>query len=93
MLASCATKPAEQTKHPKFAYDATIFELNTRQLTPEGTFAAAEAELPKLREMGVDIIWMMPLQPSGYRNFSRQRDQVNKNNVVFIDSRRIQDDH
>ena len=65
MLASCATKPAEQTKHPKFAYDATIFELNTRQLTPEGTFAAAEAELPKLREMGVDIIWMMPLQPIG----------------------------
>ena len=61
-LASCAKQqPQEQLKHPKFAYDATIFELNTRQLTPEGTFAAAEAELPKLREMGVDIIWMMPL--------------------------------
>ena len=65
-LASCAKQqPQEQLKHPKFAYDATIFELNTRQLTPEGTFAAAEAELPKLREMGVDIIWMMPLQPIG----------------------------
>ena len=64
-LASCAKQESQPTKHPKFAYDATIFELNTRQLTPEGTFAAAEAELPKLKDMGVDIIWIMPLQPIG----------------------------
>ena len=67
-LASCGStfkKKAEPGKHPAFAYNATIYELNTRQLTPEGTFAAAEAELPKLKEMGVDIIWMMPLQPIG----------------------------
>ena len=68
-LASCGSNPfkkkAESSKHPAFAYDSTIYELNTRQLTPEGTFAAAEAELPKLKEMGVDIIWMMPLQPIG----------------------------
>ncbi len=65
-LVSCAKQDqAEQGKHPTFAYDATIYELNTRQLTPEGTFAAAEAELPKLKEMGVDIIWVMPLQPIG----------------------------
>ena len=65
-LVSCAKQDqGEQGKHPTFAYDATIYELNTRQLTPEGTFAAAEAELPKLKEMGVDIIWIMPLQPIG----------------------------
>lgn len=65
-LASCAKhSDVRQTRHPAFAYDATIYELNTRQLTPEGTFAAAEAELPKLKEMGVDIIWIMPIQPIG----------------------------
>ncbi len=64
-IMSCAKQEAQQTKHPKFAYDATIYELNTRQLTTEGTFRAAEAELPKLKEMGVDIIWIMPLQPIG----------------------------
>ena len=64
-FASCAKQESQPLKHPKFAYNATIFELNTRQLTPEGTFAAAEAELPKLKEMGVDIIWIMPLQPIG----------------------------
>lgn len=65
-LVSCAKhSDVRQTRHPAFAYDATIYELNTRQLTPEGTFAAAEAELPKLKEMGVDIIWIMPIQPIG----------------------------
>ena len=62
-LISCA----EQTelRHPKWAYDATIYELNTRQATPEGTFAAAEELLPMLRENGIDIIWVMPCQPIG----------------------------
>lgn len=65
---ACAPKqptiPAN-AKHTAFAYNATIYELNVRQLTPQGTFAAAEAELPKLKDMGVDIIWVMPLQPIG----------------------------
>ena len=39
MLAGCAQ---QELRHPKWAYDATIYELNTRQATPEGTFAAAE---------------------------------------------------
>lgn len=58
---------ADQTnlRHPKWAYDATIYELNTRQATPEGTFAAAEALLPTLKQNGIDIIWVMPCQPIG----------------------------
>lgn len=62
-LASCTKQ--EPTTHAKWAYDATIYELNTRQLTPEGTFAAAEAYLPELRENGIDILWIMPCQPIG----------------------------
>ena len=62
-LASC-TKTTPLI-HTKWAYDATIYELNTRQFTPEGTFAAAEAELPTLKALGVDIIWIMPIQPIG----------------------------
>ena len=63
LLAGCA----EQTelRHPKWAYDATIYELNTRQVTPEGTFQAAEEILPELRQNGIDIIWVMPCQPIG----------------------------
>ena len=62
-LVSC-TQSVPKT-HTDWAYDATIYELNTRQLTEEGTFAAAEAMLPELRENGIDIIWIMPCQPIG----------------------------
>lgn len=63
-FASCSQK-VTTTTHPEWAYESTIYELNTRQLTPEGTFAAAEAVLPTLRENGIDILWIMPCQPIG----------------------------
>jgi len=61
-LISCSQP---EMRHPKWAYDATIYELNTRQLTPEGTFRAAEEVLPTLRDNGIDILWIMPCQPIG----------------------------
>lgn len=65
-LLSCAKQEqVTESRHPKWAYDATIYELNTRQATPEGTFAAAEELLPTLKENGIDIIWVMPCQPIG----------------------------
>ena len=63
-MISCAKQPCD-ARHTSWAYDATIYELNTRQATPEGTFAAAEALLPELKESGVDIIWIMPIQKIG----------------------------
>lgn len=64
-LVSCAPKQQCNAVHTKWAYDATIYELNTRQATEEGTFAAAEALLPEIKESGVDIIWIMPIQKIG----------------------------
>ena len=63
-MISCAKQPCNAL-HTCWAYDATIYELNTRQATPEGTFAAAETLLPELKESGVDIIWIMPIQKIG----------------------------
>ena len=42
---------------------ANLYEVNVRQYTPEGTFAAFEKELPRLKEMGVAILWFMPIMP------------------------------
>jgi glycosidase len=64
LMVSCGKKE-ESLRHPAFAYDATIYELNVRQATEEGTFAAAEGLLPVLKENGIDIIWVMPCQPIG----------------------------
>jgi glycosidase len=46
-----------------WAKDATIYEVNIRQYTPEGTFAAFQKHLPRLSEMGVNILWLMPITP------------------------------
>ncbi len=48
---------------PDWARTATIYEVNTRQYTPEGTFAAFERSLPRLQQLGVTILWFMPIQP------------------------------
>jgi len=48
---------------PAWARDANIYEVNIRQFTPEGTFAAFEQHLPRLKKMGVDILWFMPVFP------------------------------
>ena len=61
MFASCA----EKSPHAAWTYDAVVYEMNVRQYTPEGTFAAAQAQLPRLKELGVDVIWLMPIYPIG----------------------------
>lgn len=60
--------PYVKITHPEWSRDAVIYQLNTRQFTPEGTFAAAAKQLPRLRELGIDIIWLMPVQPIGEKN-------------------------
>ncbi len=54
--------------HPGWSRDATIYEVNLRQYTPEGTFRAFEAHLPRLQKMGVKILWLMPVNPIGQLN-------------------------
>lgn len=60
--------PYVQITHPEWSRDAAIYQINTRQFTPEGTFAAAAKQLPRLQELGVRIIWLMPVQPIGQKN-------------------------
>ncbi len=60
--------PAVRIQHPKWSKDAAIYQINTRQFTPEGTFRAAEAHLPRLKALGVKILWLMPIHPIGQVN-------------------------
>ena len=73
-LASCSgsagrkarkSVPVSNVVHPEWAVDANIYEVNVRQYTPEGTFAAFAGHLPRLKEMGVEILWFMPIHPIG----------------------------
>ncbi len=47
---------------------ATIYEVNIRQYTPEGTINAFVQHIPRLADMGVKILWIMPIQPIGEKN-------------------------
>ena len=62
--------PTEPFKvvHPEWVDNATIYEVNVRQYTPEGTFKAFENQLPRLKELGVEILWFMPIHPIGVVN-------------------------
>ncbi len=69
LLAGCGEQPAAlRGAHPDWTYDAVVYELNIRQNSPESSFAAAEARLPMLRDLGVDVIWCMPIHPIGELN-------------------------
>jgi glycosidase len=49
--------------HPNWAEKAVIYEVNIRQYTPEGTFRAFEKHLPRLKKLGVNTLWIMPINP------------------------------
>ncbi len=69
ILAGCCTKvnegPYTNVEHADWTADAVLYEVNVRQYTPEGTFAAFDAHLPRLKELGIDILWFMPIHPIG----------------------------
>ena len=78
-LASCrGTQPevtetrkyvaSTQVVHPDWTESAVIYEANIRQHTAEGTFKAFTEDLPRIKDMGVDIIWLMPVFPIGELN-------------------------
>ena len=57
-----------QVQAPEWSKDKVIYEVNIRQYTPEGTFNAFTAQLPRLKQMGVGVLWLMPVQPIGELN-------------------------
>jgi len=49
--------------HPAWIMQGNIYEVNVRQYTPEGTFKAFAAHLDRLKDMGVQTLWFMPINP------------------------------
>ncbi len=56
--------PVHRTEgHPDWIMQGNIYEVNVRQYTPEGTFRAFETNLQRLKDMGVQTLWFMPINP------------------------------
>ncbi|MEZ5105474.1 MAG: alpha-amylase family glycosyl hydrolase [Draconibacterium sp.] len=58
----------EITNPLSWADDAVMYEVNIRQFTPEGTFNAFSKHLQRLKNLGVEILWFMPIHPIGEKN-------------------------
>ncbi|MFL1012631.1 alpha-amylase family glycosyl hydrolase [Flavisericum labens] len=63
-------EPDSTTKDtfPQKIHGSTIYEVNIRQFTPQGTFNAFANHLPRLKELGVDVLWLMPIHPISKTN-------------------------
>ena len=82
LLASCANEKKEEARKPLKNQDqpkelivtdealesALIYEANIRQYSPEGTFEAFTKDIPQLKELGVKVIWLMPIYPISMTN-------------------------
>ncbi|MDP4263828.1 MAG: alpha-amylase family glycosyl hydrolase [Bacteroidota bacterium] len=51
-----------------WVHTTNVYEVNVRQYTPEGTFNAFSKQLPRLKDMGVQTMWFMPVTPISVQN-------------------------
>ena len=54
--------------HPEWSKNSVLYEVNVRQYTEQGTFNAFAEHLPRLKALGVDVLWFMPTFPIGVLN-------------------------
>lgn len=54
---------SNEIRRTDWRHHTNIYEVNVRQYTPEGTFNAFAKEMPRLKDMGVQVLWFMPITP------------------------------
>lgn len=54
-----------QPLHPAWSGQSNIYEVNLRQYSGSGSIKEFEKHLPRLKDMGVEILWFMPVTPIG----------------------------
>lgn len=62
--------------HPDWSHSTNIYEVNVRQYSEEGTFDAFAESLKRLKKMGVEILWFMPITPIGIEGRKENESQL-----------------
>ncbi|MFA9215663.1 MAG: alpha-amylase family glycosyl hydrolase [Sphingomonadaceae bacterium] len=65
---AAAATPRAPMAHLPWTKNATIYEVNLRQYSQAGTINALTDDLPRLKKLGVEILWLMPIHPIGQHN-------------------------
>ena len=50
---------------PKWVENLVVYQVNLRQFSQAGKVEAFRKELPRLKELGVGVLWFMPIHPIG----------------------------
>ena len=90
-----------EVEHPLWTRDAVIYEVNIRQFSESGNFEGVREQLPRLRDLGVDILRLAPIHPIGEQdragtlgslNSVRDHRAVNPEFGTEADFRRLVDE-
>jgi len=65
-------------KLPDWAKSASIYEANTRHMSVDGDFNGLTKQLPRLKDMGIDIVWLMPINPISIKKRKAKGDLLVK---------------
>ena len=82
LFSSCADKQTESqartldltptdttsVNHPEWSRSAVIYEVNMRQYSDDGSVKSFTPQLNRLSDLGVDILWFMPIHPISEKN-------------------------
>ena len=68
LLGSCKHQKEHLTFEMSELGQAVMYEVNIRCYTEAGTFLAFKEHLPRLKELGVDVLWFMPIHPISKTN-------------------------
>lgn len=75
VLLACRLKAPEiveplktSVSHADWTRNMVIYEVNIRQFSEDGSFASVQEALPRLHELGVNVLWFMPVYPIGELN-------------------------
>ena len=59
---------AASSTSPSWAAKSVIYEVNVRDYSATGKFTAVTSDIPRLKKLGIDILWLMPINPIGELN-------------------------
>lgn len=55
-------------KHAEWTRNMVLYEINVRQFSKSGTFAGVDSSLTQIKDLGVNVLWFMPIYPIGEKN-------------------------
>ncbi len=64
----CSMDNVRAQKQPEWSKNAVIYQVNTRQFSPQGTFEQVTKKLNHIKSLGADIVWLMPVHPIGEKH-------------------------